>query len=298
MARRCSFGLVTTGALVTLLGTALVGNGVLNLRKDHVFPFVELETFEDPGAFNAPPSSEPEAGERLDIGSLAREVRGIMHHVDAGSLDAPPPRDSPPSSIEGVCSEYAKVAQVFAAEDGHILRTVWMSTHTVNEYWDPGLERWIVVDKSGNLKWFDDEGTPLGVTDLIEADADSVMARPIIPPSEFETFPELADGLNLSEEDVGHFTDSEVWVVIEEEHLFDFHRGNRSPTAILAYLLFDEPIARGVQFAPPDRDPPPAGSVITGLRLWLLALIGVWVTGLGLILLGLRKPVRAGEHCR
>ncbi|MCC5877336.1 MAG: hypothetical protein JJU11_14025 [Candidatus Sumerlaeia bacterium] len=294
MSRVAPWTLMLAGSLITVLGTALIGFGVLDLRRGQVFPLVELETLDDPEAFNAPPTTETIAPERLEVGMLAREVRRIMHHTDAGSLDAPPPRDSPPSSVPGVCSEYAKVAQTFAAEDGHVLRTVWMSTHTVNEYWDPTRERWIVVDKSGNLKWFDEEGEPLGVTDLVLAEPETITAQPIIPPAEFDNDPDLADGLNLTVEDLTHFTDSEVWVVIEDERLFEFHRRNRSPTVVLRYLLFGEPVARGVQFTP-DGMEPPAGSVIWRLRIYLLGLGMVWVVGIGLILGGIRRAGRLGH---
>lgn len=249
-------------ALVLTLAGALA---VANLRRGHVFPFVELQTVHQLEEFNAPPPDSAR-DQPPDIRAITREVRRIMVHGDAPMLTEPP-LGAGDDSVVGVCSEFAKTAQALGAQDGHEFRTVWLSTHTVNEYWDPDRERWILLDTNGNQKWIcPQEGEPLSVAELVAghpAEPRAILASP-------------GDNPHFGPEALRHYRDTDVVVVVEDERLFDFHLRNRSPLAVGAHLLFGSPVARGIQFVPEGNDIR-AGSIIPQLRLVLALILLAWV---------------------
>lgn len=262
------------GPAVALFITALCALAVVELRRNFVFPFVELEVRETAEEFNAM-TSYYYSQRGMGIQDLTREVRRVMRHDNtAPMLTRRPYISFEDSSVPGVCSEYAKVASSFFSGERYISRVVWLSTHTVMEIWEPYYHKWVLIDTSGNQIWYNSDRIPMSVTELIHG-WEEAEPRPIIPADEIAANPHLADGLNFGPEGIKHYRDTEVCVVIDNEYLFRFHHRTRDPYQLALAFLGLEPVATGFQYIPDD-GLPRAGSVLIPLRLIVAALLLTW----------------------
>ena len=53
--------------------------------------------------------------------------------------------------------------------------------HVVNEVWDSGLNKWVMLDITNNQYWVDENGVPLSVLEIRQKGAEQAFCTPVCP---------------------------------------------------------------------------------------------------------------------
>lgn len=105
------------------------------------------------------------------------------------------------------CRSKAQILNEMCLSLGIYSRKVWImpnskydgDCHVVNEIWDTGLNKWIMLDITNNEYWVDESGTPLSVLEIRYKGAKQEFCRPV----------EVGDKLNnlqkLKQKHIGEF---------------------------------------------------------------------------------------------
>ncbi len=87
------------------------------------------------------------------------------------------------------CRNKAQILNEMCLALGIYSRKVWIlpnsgydnDCHVVNEVWDTGYNKWIMLDITNNQYWIDENGTPLSVTEIREKGANMEFCTPVCP---------------------------------------------------------------------------------------------------------------------
>ena len=87
------------------------------------------------------------------------------------------------------CRCKAQILNEMCLALGIYARKLWISPysgydpdcHVVNEIWDTGLNKWIMLDITNNQYWVDENGTPLSVLEIREKGAAQEFCTPVEP---------------------------------------------------------------------------------------------------------------------
>lgn len=279
-------------AVLCAVGACLSAGAAVVLTKAAVFPLVDLEVL-GMEEFNAAPNRSPISYETLRMDRdfrwdgperITAAIRDMMHHGDGGALVSP----EHAAGAKGLCSEYSKAAVSLAAGE-RIGRVVWLSEHTVSEFWNPNRAAWELIDTNGNSMFQDPRsGNLLGVADLIAGrDAEPVK---IIPE------PEVSDDPAFLPERLEVFRNTKVCVVIEGPRLYDFHlRNRRAPIAVGFLFLGAEPAAHGIALKLPGSFEP-ALAPLNWIRMLLYTSLLFGVCSVGLLWKGLKNRTSGANN--
>lgn len=85
------------------------------------------------------------------------------------------------------CRSKAQILNEMCLALGIYSRKVWIlpnsgydtDCHVVNEIWDSGLNKWVMLDITNNEYWIDEKGTPLSVVEIREKGANMEFCTPV-----------------------------------------------------------------------------------------------------------------------
>ncbi len=97
------------------------------------------------------------------------------------------------------CRAKAQILNEMCLALGIYSRKVWImpaspydnECHVVNEVWDSQLEKWVMLDITGNFYWVDENGTPLSVLEIREKGAMQEFCTPATPDDSLSNLPAL-----------------------------------------------------------------------------------------------------------
>jgi len=97
------------------------------------------------------------------------------------------------------CRAKAQILNEMCLALGIYSRKVWImpaspydnECHVVNEVWDSQLEKWVMLDITGNFYWVDENGTPLSVLEIREKGAMQEFCTPVTPDDSLSNLPAL-----------------------------------------------------------------------------------------------------------
>lgn len=128
------------------------------------------------------------------------------NHIDFNALDLLEySLDKPENGIN--CRAKAQILNEMCLSLGIYSRKVWImpnspydgDCHVVNEIWDSGLNKWVMLDITNNQYWVDESGTPLSVLEIRKKGGEQEFLTPVVPG-------ESLDNLHrLKEKHIGEF---------------------------------------------------------------------------------------------
>lgn len=268
------------------------------LIKREVFPFISFETMGaasfdsykpafhhiplDAQFVSAVRSANPEAVSAADKGDtmeaarlLAAFTRSKFRNGSDVVLSSPQQALDAPAPVPALCSEYAKFFVACCEALEIPARVVWMDKHTTSEIWIDGKPA--IADANGNLIARGSDGLPCGIADL----RDDAKFEELVPASGGD------DPSFVGKSNANVYRAPQLVAEIEGAHLFDFHRRNYSPTAVVG-TLFGSPIARGHLLRPPSTVYVGRGPFM--LLCAIIAAVNQFLVGLGLWFVVFRKP--------
>lgn len=128
------------------------------------------------------------------------------NHVNIRALDLL--EYSLDNSAQGInCRNKAQILNEMCLALGIHSRKVWImpnssydgDCHVVNEVWDSGLNKWVMLDITNNQYWIDENGTPLSILEIREKGANMEFCTPV------EGKESTADPYSLKEKHLGEF---------------------------------------------------------------------------------------------
>lgn len=87
------------------------------------------------------------------------------------------------------CRAKAQILNEMCLALGIYSRKVWINPyskydsdcHVVNEVWDSGLEKWVMLDITNDQYWVDENGTPLSILEIRDKGANQEFCTPVCP---------------------------------------------------------------------------------------------------------------------
>ncbi|MBR9693051.1 transglutaminase domain-containing protein [Candidatus Woesearchaeota archaeon] len=161
--------------------------------------------------------------------ALNLDIRGVVFEI---------------AEIPQLCSGYSRLVVSVANTLGYDARVVWMKGHTISEIYFPE-KGWVLVDTNGNLVFKNEEDEYLSLTQVTDDFSNAVPTRLSEPTDNDPDY--------LGNKETRVYDNNPIVVVIDGENLFDFGYRTRNLMTVTNYVLFGNPVARGVQYISNDR---------------------------------------------
>lgn len=97
------------------------------------------------------------------------------------------------------CRAKAQILNEMCLSLGIYSRKVWINPysrydndcHVVNEVWDSGLKKWVMLDITNDQYWVDENGTPLSILEIRDRGANQEFCTPVCPGESLDNLEKL-----------------------------------------------------------------------------------------------------------
>lgn len=208
------------------------------------FPFIEIKYVNETLFYSKPlnyQNDKPLDNLIFEIKNEVRATRDIIYSGEGDVIRTKKNIFQKDKKFMNICSENSKVFYQKLKSKNIPARVVWMNGHTVTEVYHPETN-WFIVDSYGDIMVKNCKGDYLSIIEIKKEKCLDII----------DISPDTGPGVNYKSDnyldsDSNVFKSNELYVVIEDEYLFQFHINSKNIIKIIKFILRKNEIGKGKQ---------------------------------------------------